>query len=62
MRPPEKIYLQLGGDAEDGFDGVIFPNEHVTWCADRIDSTDVEYIIAPREKRLKRWKDAKGEK
>jgi hypothetical protein len=58
MRPPERIYLQVGEDAVDSFDGITFPEEDQTWCADRVSDADVEYILAPREKRLKRWKDA----
>lgn len=57
MRPPEKIYLQIGDDTEKSFDGVDFHDE-VSWYWDRIFDTDVEYVIAPRERKLKRWKDA----
>ncbi len=35
---PEKIYLQ----AEDN-DGQIYQND-ITWCVDRIDDNDIEYI------------------
>lgn len=39
-KPPEKIYLQVdpeGESADDFFDGV-------TWCADRINNSEVEYV------------------
>lgn len=42
---PKKIFLQvddLGGDIEE-FDGLY----EVTWSADRIYDTDIEYIIKP---------------
>ncbi len=46
QKPPEKIYLQNEGDGYDPQDW-----EGASWCADRIDDTDVEYIradLAPR--------------
>lgn len=63
MKPPERIYLQTGDD-DPGFDGVSFDGtDEVSWCADRIFDSDIEYVIAPREKRLRRWKaaDSKGD-
>lgn len=63
MKPPERIYLQIGDDAESDFDGVTFDERsEVSWCKDRIFDSDVEYVIAPRERRLKRWKVVEGEK
>jgi hypothetical protein len=64
MKPPEKIYLQIGDDCDKSFDGVSFrcidgPEGHdVSWCDERIFDSDIEYVIAPRERRLKRWKEA----
>ena len=34
MKGPDRIYLQYDGDV------------HVTWCADRINDEDVEYVRA----------------
>jgi len=36
---PEKIYLQVG---EDGYDAL----DEMTWCADRIEGYDIEYVRA----------------
>ena len=42
---PEKIYLNLGTDIEpDGDFSELAENSDVTWCADRIWDTDIEYI------------------
>ena len=39
---PERIYLQLGDDPPDEF-----PHGHdVTWCVDKIDECDIEYVRA----------------
>jgi hypothetical protein len=62
MRPPERIYLQVGEDAENSFNGITFPEQDQTWSDDRVFDTDVEYVIAPREKRLKRWREAEESK
>lgn len=66
MKPPDRIYLQIG-DSDTGFDGVSFnccegpDGTDVSWCDERIFSTDVEYVLAPRERRLKRYQEATGE-
>ena len=41
---PQKIYLQIGEDAEDveSFDDL----SDVTWCADNINQNDIEYVVA----------------
>lgn len=39
-KPPNKIYLQIGDHNYDDLD-----HEEVTWCADRIEDTDIEYTI-----------------
>ena len=42
---PKRIYLQLGPDTVER--GDKFSNYHeVTWCADRINDADIEYIRA----------------
>lgn len=67
MRPPERIFLQIGNDPDSSFDGVSFncidgpEGSEVSWCDERIFDSDVEYYLAPREKQKKRWKEAKGE-
>lgn len=40
MEAPRKIYLQLGESTES------FNELGATWCSDRIDKTDIEYVIA----------------
>jgi len=37
---PDKIYLQVDEDSEKSIDWF----EGVTWCQDRINDTDIEYI------------------
>jgi len=39
---PQRIYLQVEG-AEDDFNELA----EVTWCADRINASDIEYVLAP---------------
>lgn len=39
MTPPEKIYLQVDPENEGSMG-----REGVTWCADKINETDVEYV------------------
>ena len=41
-KPPEKIYLQVDPEGESATDYY----EGVTWCQDRINKNDVEYIRA----------------
>lgn len=40
MNPPERIFLQVDPEGEG------YPSEYegVTWCRDRINETDVEYV------------------
>jgi len=42
---PQKIYLQIGEDAEDAesFDDL----SDVCWCADKINQNDIEYTLTP---------------
>ena len=46
MKAPEKIYLQVDGDSigdsYEDWDGTC------TWCQDRINDTDVEYVEASK--------------
>jgi hypothetical protein len=62
MRPPERIYLQIDPTSDNADYEEAVWDEQVTWCAERIGASDVEYVIAPREKRLKRWRDAEQAK
>ena len=47
---PKKIFLQVHGDTID--DNIDF-NElvGVTWCKDRINDDDLEYIYQPKKKK-----------
>jgi len=39
---PDKIYLQIGDETPDDVD---FKNlDEVTWCSDRINEKDIEYV------------------
>lgn len=40
---PDRIYLQVDPEGE-GYPG----SEGVTWCADRINETDIEYVRADK--------------
>ncbi len=40
---PKKIYLQIDDEGERP---EVFPDEGVTWCEDRMNDNDVEYIRA----------------
>jgi len=39
MKAPDKIYLQIDGDSFGEWEGA-------TWCQDKINDTDVEYVRA----------------
>ena len=41
---PEKIYLNVGGYQEA--EHIDFINDEITWCQDKIELQDVEYIRA----------------
>ena len=43
MDAPKKIYLQVLGE-EDDERADVWPDEGITWCQDRINNSDVEYI------------------
>jgi len=44
MEAPERIYLQIGLDAWEEPVESISDLEGVTWCVDRIDKSDIEYV------------------
>lgn len=44
FNPPEIIYLQTVDP--DGYEIEDEHKEHITWCKDKINSTDVKYIRA----------------
>ena len=46
-KAPIEIYLQVGGNAD-------VPIEGPTWCEDRINDGDIEYVRADRYDRLER--------
>lgn len=72
MRPrivnaPERIWLQVGCDDEVGeIDWKELSHPDVSWCAERIDNTDIEYVRADllatvrREEREAAFKEALG--
>lgn len=41
---PNKIYLQIGEDAELAVDYREFSRDDITWCEDRINDNDIEYV------------------
>ena len=46
---PKKIYLQIPFDdygKDQNFKKVLL-EEEVTWCTDKINKTDVKYVLAP---------------
>ena len=44
---PDAIYLQWHGtDDEDVMQNGIVHEDEVTWCRDRINDSDVKYVIA----------------
>lgn len=49
INPPDRIYLQVGEiDRDCEFKGL----EEVTWCADPIYETDIEYRLVRRKRRV----------
>ena len=53
---PQKLYLQLGLDEneispEDDFNELNI--ESISWCADKIFSTDIEYTLTPKISKFK---------
>ena len=58
MTAPERIYLQDGGYPEDAppeYEG----NEGMTWCTDRMEADDTEYLRADvAEAMVARYRDA----
>jgi len=49
---PEVIYLQVYGDG-DKFEGLPPEGAEITWCADRINDSDVRYVIDRRHLKAK---------
>lgn len=41
---PERIYLEIGEDADGDFDDF----REVTWCRDKQFNTDIEYVLASK--------------
>jgi hypothetical protein len=49
MKPPEKIYLQIGDDLRiDEYDFEDLAD--VTWCIDKISDNDIEYKLVKKAK------------
>ena len=44
MLAPDKIYLQVDPEGESAYDSKEEFVEGVTWCQDKINDNDVEYI------------------
>jgi hypothetical protein len=58
--PPERIYLQFNpDDPKADFDGIAWEGGDVSWSAERIGASDIEYVIAPAERLKARWKRAR---
>lgn len=49
--PPETIYLQVGDIDSDCEFSECDDSGEVTWCADKIHDTDIEYRLVKRRKR-----------
>ena len=50
---PQKIYLQLGDDIrpdEDDLDFRTLTQREISWCADRIFKSDLEYVLVIPDK------------
>ena len=43
MKIPQRIYLQIDSECES--DNTYLWHEGVTWCQDKINETDVEYVL-----------------
>jgi hypothetical protein len=55
LKPPNRIYLQWLGEDSLSFAGDKVDTNEVTWCADKLWDTDLEYVLSPRTlKKLKR--------
>lgn len=50
--PPERIYLQVG-DIDTDCEFSECERSEVTWCADQIHDTDIEYRLVKRQKSVK---------
>jgi hypothetical protein len=47
---PQKIYLQIGEDVSTKENDSDFNNlAGVSWCADKINNTDIEYVLKSEE-------------
>ena len=44
---PPKIYLNVGEDIDENTDFNSLSTEHITWCEDKVDNDDIEYVLAP---------------
>ncbi len=49
---PKVIYLQTGLTKEESKDCDFNELEEVTWCADRINKTDIKYVLEDKKKKL----------
>jgi hypothetical protein len=48
---PQKIYLQVGEDISYHENGDFKELEEVRWCADKINDTDIEYVLAASQRK-----------
>lgn len=60
VNPPERIWLQPGCDGEVGeIDWSELARNEVSWCWERIDNTDIEYVLASTASALAEAVDAR---
>lgn len=58
---PNRIFLQIGEDStpEDDFEKIALDGS-VTWCSDRVNGSDIEYVLAKQSAKkavkIKPWK------
>lgn len=49
---PQKIYLQVGFEHDEGDDFNDLETSEISWCDDRIDDTDIEYVLLAKFQEL----------
>ena len=49
---PQNIYLQFGFEHDDDDDFNDLEMSEISWCDDRIDDTDIEYVLLAKFQEL----------
>ena len=52
MSAPKKIYLQLGEDIIKSSALNLWHTGNVSWCAARLDDSDIEYVLAEEHEKV----------